>query len=177
MCKNAAHEKRITKSSAWFMCTVTASYVLWKNEKMGAMKISSILNDINQDEYAWNVGDVDLENIRQKMKDKYGIEFGFSEESVRTRTNSDRFQTFLNKKQLENDNQIYEIADRFTLLLLNNLIDYGYGEKRLTRVNTDMFKLISETSANHTIYKLYNELRDYCGLELEKPKDYMEGVS
>lgn len=176
LCKQVAYEKRITKSSSWFSCQVMSSYTLWKNENYGAVRISRVLNAINEKEIAFHKGEIDLDEIRNRLDQKYHLKFSFEEEQVRTRS-KDKVATFINKKSLENDNAIALITERFIVLLLDTLTEDGYGEKRLGRVQDNMFALINTCTEKGKIFELHTELKDYAGIELEKPKDYMRGVS
>lgn len=173
-CKAVAREKRMADRSPWSAMGVMCSYVLLKKEGFKGQRIFRITEKVNEMEEQWQKGLVSLKEIRKKLWDKAGwtIEYkAYTDADISAKTGE--YQYWINKKQMEAQNEINEQATRYMLFFYCALMEvYGYGKDRLTRVQEYMNELLDLYQKDMiTVREWKQTLFDEAGVVVEMPVD------
>lgn len=178
--KAIAREKRMADRTPWSAMSIICPYVIMKCEGFKGQRIVRIINKIKEMEEQWENGDIDLQDVSNRLNDKadWTIEFKqWTESDITARKGS--YKHWLDKVQLEPQNRINQHAGRYMLFFFTALMDeYGFGKERLTRVEEYMNNLLLEYQQNKTTVRAWNkELFEDAGVYIEMPVDPLTQTS
>lgn len=178
--KAIAKEKRMADRSPWSAMSIICPYVVLKSEGFKGKRISKLISKITEYEEEWLQGNVNLDDYREKLKLKaeWTLEFNqWTEADITARKGSYRY--WLDKVQLDPQNQINKNAERYMLFFFAALIEeYGYGKERLTRVEEYMNRLLLDYQENKTSIREWKEtLLKEAGIVVEMPVDPLTQTS
>ena len=135
-CKAVARERRMCERSPWTAASIICGYALMRSEGFGGEKISKIVNRINEFQEEYEAGRVDLDEVSKELYEKADWTIScedYTEADIRAKKGT--FDYWLDQKQIDPQNTINKNATRYMLFFFKALNEvYGYGKKRLTRV-------------------------------------------
>lgn len=169
-----AREKRMADRSPWSAMSIICPYVIMKCEGFKGQRILRIINKIKEMEEQWSKGELELEAVSQRLKDKadWTIEYKqWTEADITAKKGS--YKYWLDKVQLEPQNRINQHAGRYMLFFFVSLMDeYGFGKERLTRVEEYMNQLILDYQQDKTTVREWKKvLYEEAGVIIEMPID------
>jgi len=173
-CKRIALESRMAEISPWSAMGIMCGYILFKAEGFKAGRIVRVCNKIDEYEQAfWDNAEV-YETQKKRLMDKadWTIENReYTEKDIKAKKGTYRY--WIDQRQLDPQNRMNAQATRYMTFMFVSLMDeYGYGKARLTRVQTEIMKLLDEYQENKTSVKLWQaELKEGTGIIYELPKD------
>ena len=172
--KAIAREKRMADRTPWTAMSIMCLYVIMKREGFKSKRISNIAARVNELEKQWDVKKIDLKEISNRLYEKadWTIEYvKYTESDIKSRKGT--YQYWLDSIQIDPQNRINEQATRYMLFFFNVLMDeYGFGKKRLTRVQEYLNDLLLDYQNDKTsIREWKQELLDEAGVLIEMPID------
>lgn len=173
-CNAIAREKRMADRSPWSAMSIVCPYVIMKCEGFKGQRILRIVNKITEMEEQWSNGELKLEEVSQRLKDKtdWTIECKqWTEADITAKKGS--YQYWIDKVQLEPQNRINQHAARYMIFFFAALIDeYGFGKERLTKVEEYMNKLLLDYQQDKTTVREWKAaLYEEAGVVIEMPVD------
>lgn len=177
-CNAVARQRRTSDRSPWTALSIVTSYALMTSEGFRGQRIQSIHSPVSELFSKYSSGDINIDEYSAKLKDKVGwtVECEkYTQADVRGKKGS--YIEWINAKQLDPVNSINEQSTAFLILFFNELMNIGYGEKRLSRVRdkvNELFKLYSDDMSGKLVSKWRQELIDVAGIAFEDPKDPMK---
>lgn len=174
--KALARAKRLASRAAWKGGQVVSAYVLWKREGFSGGRIARVLNSLEEHEAKYDeLGQAYVEEVRKVVNDeKHDLKVSIDEVEVTLPGKVGSYEYFRNKKQMEFENEVNLVTDRFVLFLLKSLMENEkYGNKRLHRVEEGIVELyhLSNTEAD-LLDRLVSELEYGTGLVFDRCKDW-----
>jgi hypothetical protein len=173
-CKTIAREKRMADRTPWTAMAIMCGYTVMRSEGFKGIRINRLTNYVNDMEEKWCRGEVDLKELSDKLMEKadWTIEYKqYAKEDITAKKGS--YAYWIVERQLNPQNTINEQAARYLMFFYHGLMDvYGYGKKRLTRVEKVMNKLLRGYAENNdTVHTWHRELLDEAGIVMEMPID------
>lgn len=179
-CKAIAREKRMADRSPWSAMSIICPYVVLKSEGFKGKRISKLINKITEYEEEWMQGNVNLDDLREKLnlKAEWTLSFNqWTEDDITARKGSYRY--WLDKVQLDPQNRINQNAERYMLFFFISLIEeFGYGKERLTRVEEYMNQLLLDYQQDKTTVREWRmALYEEAKVDIEMPVDPLTQTS
>lgn len=173
-CKRIARESRMAERSPWTAMGIVCGYALYKSEGFKGPRIKKVIDRIDEltKEYWENESVEERESKRIFEKAEWTIEYKeYSEADITSKKGS--YQYWIEQRQLEPQNLINKEATRYMIFMFSALMDlYGYGCKRLTRVQEYMLDMLRGYAQDKsTVGEWRQVLYDDLGLFYENPID------
>ena len=148
------------------------NYILWKEEKWYQKKLVEYNAAVAVYDQKLDSGEVTLEQLTERLWNKADFKVQYekqTEKDIQARKNSFLYE--MEKRLIESNNTINEIATRYFLMHFNVLMDMGYGKKRLVRnsdyINHYLGNVVTKDGSR--IMDLHRELIDKAGIYVEMP--------
>ena len=173
-CKSVAREMRMADRTPWTAMAIMCGYTVMRSEGFKGIRINRLTNYVNDMEEKWCRGEVDLKELSDKLmaKAEWTIEYKqYTKADITAKKGT--YEHWIVERQLNPQNIINEQAARYLMFFYHGLMDvYGYGKKRLTRVEKVMNKLLrGYAEDNKTVHTWHRELLDEAGIMMEMPID------
>ena len=169
-----AREKRMADRTPYSAMNILMPYTIMKCEGFKAQRIVRILNKVNDMQEKWENGEIDLEEVSQRLMDK--AEWTIASEHYQESdiiAKKGTYQHLVDKLQIEPQNRINDFATRYMLFFFTALMEeYRFGKERLTRVQEYLNNILLEYQEDKTsVDEWKKELFDKAGLVIEMPID------
>ena len=173
-CKAVARERRMCERSPWTAASIICGYALMRSEGFGGEKISKIVNRINEFQEEYEAGRVDLDQVSRELYEKADWTIScedYTEADIRAKKGT--FDYWLDQKQIDPQNAINRNATRYMLFFFKALNEvYGYGKKRLTRVQEKINEYLELYQQDKTSVSEWKKaLFEEAGIYFEDPID------
>ena len=173
-CKAVARESRMADRTPWTAMGIMCAYVIMRCEGFKGQRISRIANKINEMDEQWGNGQINMQEISQRLYDKADWTIthkAYTEEDIRAKKGTYRY--WLDSVQIAPQNTINEQATRYMLFFFTVLMDeFGFGKERLTRVEEYMNGLLLDYQKDKTTVNGWSKaLLNEAGIVMEMPID------
>lgn len=166
-------EYRMATQSTWTAMAILCCYTMLTAKGFKAKRCQDLMAAINKYEDRWWDMEINLEAYQERLMQKAGwniTQEDYTEADIKYKKGT--FEWYVDRSQIDAQNEINRVATRFFTWFYNVLIDEGYGEKRLMDVFQTMDEQMSIYRKDKTLTaKWKQELLDRAGLIFEPPVD------
>ena len=179
-CKMAAREVRMADRTPWTITSMLCAYGIMKVEGFKGKRILRLCKKVEYLNEQWENGKLDLDALRQKVKEKSGLEFVpgvYTEKDLIWKKGS--YQYWFDKAQIDAQNTINEVMVRYLLFFFSALMEeYKFGNERLNRLFDYITGLLPDYQKNYSIVGEWKKtLYEDAGVVFELPLDPMTNTA